>query len=188
MKLKFRAADPGDCEALVELVNSAYRGESSRQGWTTESHLLDGLRTDREMLLGLLGRPGHDTLLAYDEDGVLVASVNLERRSPQICYLGMFSVRPTYQAKGVGRLLLEHAQKFAKEHYGSSVIEMSVITVRTELIAWYERRGYRRTGRIIPFPVDPKFGVLKVPHLEMEMLEKSLHEISNLDEMFSANN
>ena len=172
MKLTFRTANLKDRETVAAFVNAAYRGESSSAGWTTESRLLDGLRTDSEMISDVMSRPDSHFLLAFNENSDLVGSVHLERRSPENCYLGMFSVRPTSQTQGIGKLLLAAAEKFACETYNSRLMEMTVITARTELIAWYVRRGYRQTGRMVPFPVDPKFGVLKVPFLEMEVLEK----------------
>jgi GNAT superfamily N-acetyltransferase len=174
MDLRFRTATSADCEALVELVNSAYRGESSQTGWTTESHLLAGLRTDREMIAEMLSRPDSHLLLAFDEESRLMASAHLERRSTGRCYFGMFSVRPSGQTRGIGKALLAQAEQLARDVYKSTAMEMTVITARTELIAWYVRRGYRQTKAMVPFPVDPKFGVLKVPFLEMEVLEKSL--------------
>lgn len=174
MNLSFRQATQDDCEALASLVNEAYRGESSASGWTTESHLLGGLRTDTQMLEGLVDRPVSQFLMAFDEGSKLVGCVHLEKRSEQDCYLGMLTVRPSGQTQGVGKSLLAQAENFARQIYLSKRMEMTVITVRHELLAWYERRGYRRTGRLIPFPVDPRFGLLKVESLEMEVLEKIL--------------
>jgi N-acetylglutamate synthase-like GNAT family acetyltransferase len=174
MDLSFRLASLPDCDALAALINDAFRGEKSKTGWTTESHLLDGLRTDAEDLKRIVGRTDSNVLMAYDADGKLIASVHLEKRADQTCYLGMFTVTPGLQTQGVGKTLLANAEKFAREIYQSSLMQMTVITVRRELIEWYERRGYLRTGKIIPFPVHEKFGVLKVESLEMEYLEKKL--------------
>ena len=174
MNLRFRIATHDDCEDLVELVNSAYRGEASERGWTTESHLLAGLRTDREMITELLNRPDSKLLLAFDEHSKLMGSVHQERRSSEKCYFGMFSVRPIGQARGIGKALLAQAEQFARDTYNVNTMEMTVITARTELIAWYVRRGYRQTKTMVPFPEDPRFGLLKVPFLEMEVLEKPL--------------
>jgi ribosomal protein S18 acetylase RimI-like enzyme len=177
MDLAFRLANQTDLGALAALINQAYRGDASRSGWTTESHLLDGLRTDEEDLRKLVDRSDSNILMAYDPSRVLIGSVHLESRQEQVCYLGMFTVSPHQQTQGVGKSLLANAEKFAREIYKSKTMQMSVITLRHELLAWYERRGYRRTGKLIPFPVHEKFGVLKVPFLEMEILEKSLASV-----------
>jgi ribosomal protein S18 acetylase RimI-like enzyme len=174
MELSFRLATEADCAQLAKLINEAYRGESSKKGWTTESNLLDGMRTDEEDLQKIVDRADSNILMAYSPENKLIASVHLERRFGQICYLGMFTVNPEIQAQGIGKSLLSNAEKFAREIYKSERMQMTVITERHELIAWYERRGYRRTGKLMPFPVHEKFGVLKVPKLEMEYLEKSL--------------
>lgn len=173
MKLMFRTAVASDNLDLEILINSAYRGESSRIGWTTEAELLDGLRTDAQDLLSHIGLEDKNLLLGFDEQNKLQGCVYLEKRGEN-CYLGMLSVSPPSQGAGIGKQLMEVAEKFARESYGANRMEMTVITERHELISWYERRGYHRTGRHVPFPVHPKFGVLKVAHLEMEILEKDL--------------
>jgi len=174
MNLMFRVATKEDCSKLADFVNAAYRGPSSSAGWTTESHLLAGLRTDEDMISDLVNRPNSNLVLAFDGDSNLLGSVHLERRSEENCYLGMFTVKPTSQTQGIGKSLLVYAEEFARDVYKSNTMEMTVITARTELIAWYERRGYRRTGKLVPFPIDPRFGVLKVASLEMEVLDKFL--------------
>ncbi len=174
MDLKFRPATQNDCESLATLINAGYRGDKSRAGWTTEADLLDGQRTDKNILQSLVAQKESNFLLAFDSKDNLLGCVHLEKRSITNCYLGMLTVNPTGQSQGVGRALLTRAEKFAKEVYGSSKMEMTVITLRHELMAWYERRGYRRTGKIVPFPVHPQFGVLKVASLEMEVLDKSI--------------
>jgi ribosomal protein S18 acetylase RimI-like enzyme len=174
MDLSFRLATTDDCGTLATMINEAYRGPTSKKGWTTESHLLDGLRTDKEDLLPIVGRADSNILMAYDSEKKLIGSVHLEKRPDQICYLGMFTVNPLLQAKGIGRDLLANAEKFAWEIYQAKRMQMTVITARKELIEWYERRGYRRTGKTIPFPIHEKFGIVKTGILEMEYLEKSL--------------
>jgi ribosomal protein S18 acetylase RimI-like enzyme len=174
MNLVFRRASQADCESMAALINSAYRGESSGAGWTSEARILGGLRTDAENLRGLVDRVESNFLVALNAQATLVGCVHLERRAQEVCYLGMLTVLPTGQDQGVGRALLAEAEKFAREFYQSKKIEMTVITLRHELLAWYERRGYRRTGSFVSFPVHPRFGVLKVDSLEMEILDKSL--------------
>lgn len=171
--LAFRAATPGDADAIVALVESAYRGEASRAGWTTEADLLDGRRTNAEDVLASIRRPSSQVLLAFRGDQLLAcAHVAVEDGAG---YFGMFSVRPTLQGAGLGRAVLAEAERIAREDYGMRTMRMTVIDVRDELIAWYERRGYRRTGVTKPFPYgDERFGLPRRPDLRFEVLEKPL--------------
>ncbi|BFV55210.1 GNAT family N-acetyltransferase [Kitasatospora sp. CMC57] len=171
--LTFRPAGPADVPALVELVESAYRGDASRAGWTTEADLLDGQRTDAEGVAAAIAAPGGVVLLA-ERDGELVACCQLEHRG-ETAYFGMFSVRPTQQGGGLGRMVLAEAERVARERWGVTALEMTVIVQRAELIAWYERRGYRRTGELSPFPYgDERFGVPRRPDLRFEKLVKAI--------------
>ncbi|RKS08748.1 ribosomal protein S18 acetylase RimI-like enzyme [Nocardiopsis sp. Huas11] len=169
----YRDADPADVPALVDLVNSCYRGDSSQQGWTTEADLLDGQRVDADGLLALLART--DTrLLVVELDGDLVACCEL-RRDGQDAYFGMFSVRPGRQGGGLGRIVLAEAERTAVAGWGSRRMRMKVIRQRTELIAWYERRGYKSTGNTEPFPYgDEAFGLPKRSDLEFVELVRDL--------------
>jgi GNAT superfamily N-acetyltransferase len=169
----FRLATPADIGAIVALVESAYRGDVSRKGWTTEADLLDGQRTDPISVAELLARPGCCILLG--ECGAeLVACANLERRGV-VAYFGMFSVRPDAQGTGLGRAMLAEAERIAKSDWKCTEMQMTVISVRDELIAWYERRGYRRTGIYSPFPYgDARFGIPKRDDLRFELLVKPL--------------
>lgn len=168
-----RPATNADVDALVSLVNSAYRGDSSRAGWTTEADLLGGQRTDPESLRTLIADP-QNVILLLEREGQLVACVNL-RRKPDRAYLGMLTVSPVLQSKGTGKELLALSEQWVLEHWGLKHIEMTVIVQRKELIAWYERRGYARTGHREPFPYgDARFGLPRRPDLEFEVLEKFL--------------
>ncbi len=175
--LDLRVAVEADAPALVALVNSAYRGDSSRAGWTTEADLLGGQRTDaaamREFLAGGAAR-GDAVMLLHEDAAGPLACVQLERRGER-AYLGMLTIRPTAQGGGLGRALLEGAERHARAAWGSRAIVMTVIEQRDELIAWYERRGYARTGRFAPFPYgDPRFGEPKRPDLRFVVMEKAL--------------
>lgn len=175
--LLFRAALPQDVEAIVALTESAYRGDASRVGWTTEADLLDGQRTDAREVAALIAREDVRLLLA-ERDGGLLACCVVERLSNEHAgdgYFGMFSVRPEAQGNGTGRALLAEAERVAQEDWHCRTMRMSVIDVRAELIAWYERRGYRRTGEYKPFPYgDPRFGIPKRDDLRFEWLIKDL--------------
>ena len=171
--LPSRLATAADVAALVELVNSAYRGASSKAGWTTEADLLDGQRIDAAGLANKLATPGNVVLL-HEQEGAPIACVHLERTGDD-CYLGMLTIRPTIQGAGLGRRLLEAAERWAVANWNSRRMHMTVIVQRTELIAWYERRGYARTGRIKPFPYgDEDFGLPRRDDLACEVLEKPL--------------
>lgn len=175
--LRFRAATPGDIEAIVALTESAYRGDASRAGWTTEADLLDGQRTDAPAVAALLARNDVRLLLA-EQEGLLLASCVLERLSGTHAgdaYFGMFSVRPDRQGHGTGRALLAEAERIARTEWRCPAMRMTVIDARTELIAWYQRRGYRRTGEHKAFPYgDARFGVPKRDDLRFEWLVKAL--------------
>jgi ribosomal protein S18 acetylase RimI-like enzyme len=171
--LSFRAAVPADVPAIVALVQRAYRGEASRAGWTTEADLLDGQRTDAEQVHALLSTAGSVVLLA-ERDGALAGCCHLERREGH-AYFGMFAVDPTAQGGGIGGTLLAEAERRAREEWDLPEQRMTVITARPDLIAWYERRGYRRTGARSPFPYgDERFGIPRRDDLEFETLAKSL--------------
>lgn len=175
--LAFRDATAADVAAVVALTQSAYRGAASRVGWTTEADLLDGQRTDADEVSALVANPDVHLLLAQ-RDGRVEASCVLEHLAGEHtgdAYFGMFSVRPEAQGHGTGRALLAEAERIARTEWHSPVMRMTVIDVRSELIAWYERRGYRRTGEHKPFPYgDAHFGIPKRGDLRFEWLVKTL--------------
>lgn len=165
---------------IARLVNSAYRGESARQGWTHETDLLGGQRTDPDTLAESLSGPNPATILVLRERAgdPIRACVLLEEvqgaHGIRRCYLGMLTVEPAFQARGVGRILLEAAEDHARS-MGAQVVVMTVIFLRDSLIAWYERRGYARTGETQPFPYgDERFGLPHRPDLHFVVLEKAL--------------
>jgi ribosomal protein S18 acetylase RimI-like enzyme len=160
-----------DIPALNRLVNSAYRGETSRKGWTTEADLLDGIRTDPEALEDMMEQPGAVILKCIGNDGDSLGCVFLKKTETQL-YLGMLTVLPALQGSGIGKKLLEASEQYAREQ-GCRKIVMTVISVRHELIAWYERKGYRTTGEKSPFPKDPRFGIPKQA-LEFVVMEKEV--------------
>ncbi|MFI9803883.1 GNAT family N-acetyltransferase [Streptomyces sp. NPDC052301] len=171
--LSFRDATDADVDALVALVESAYRGDASRAGWTTEADILEGQRTDPEGVLQVIKSPD-SRLLTVEQGGRIVACCQLEHRGDH-AYFGMFAVSPTLQGAGLGRTVIAEAERRALEAWGVSEMHMTVISVRNDLIAWYERRGYRRTGRMTPFPYgDERFGIPQRDDLQFELLVKKL--------------
>jgi ribosomal protein S18 acetylase RimI-like enzyme len=169
-KPSFRRATVEDAQAIADLINSAYRGETSRQGWTTEADLLDGLRTTPQEIRQLI--TGQDSfLLLCHRDAMLIGSVHVEKQGEQ-AYIGMFVVRPDIQGAGIGKHLLKEAETLARNSWEVNSYVMVVITSRHELIAFYERRGYRRTGELSEFPENPALWTPKVSGLKMEKMEK----------------
>jgi ribosomal protein S18 acetylase RimI-like enzyme len=188
-ELHFRDATLADVPAVVALVTSAYRGEASRAGWTTEADLLDGARIDPDLLRADIEREGSRVLLAELEAParqglhgsrdagtapalVACAHVAVEDGAG---YFGMFAVRPGLQRGGIGHALLREAERIVGEEWRLPLMRMGVIDLRDELIAWYQRRGYRRTGVFRPFPYgDTRFGIPRRDDLRFEVLEKPL--------------
>ena len=171
--LFFRAATQDDVDALVALVTSAYRGDVSRQGWTTEADLLDGNRIDPEVLRHDIERP-RSLVIVAERDGSMLACAHIAEESGA-GYFGMFSVRPDLQGAGIGDRVLAEAERVVREEWRLPAMHMTVIDLRDELIAWYERRGYRRTGVHKPFPYgDPRYGLPRRDDLRFEVLEKFL--------------
>jgi ribosomal protein S18 acetylase RimI-like enzyme len=168
----FRVATVADVPALVDLIESAYRGDASRAGWTNEADLLDGRRTDAASVAAAVEGPG-SRMMAVESGDELIACCQLERRDGH-AYFGMFAVRPTLQGGGLGKALLAEAERFARDEWGASEMHMTVLTAREELIAWYVRHGYTRTGETAPFPQNADVGVPLRGPLEFEVLVKPL--------------
>ena len=173
--LHYRDATVDDIPALVRLVTSAYRGEASRAGWTTEADLLDGERIDPAVLRADIERPRSRVLVA-ERDGVPVACAHVAVEG-DAGYFGMFAVRPDLQGGGMGHALLAEAERVVRDEWALPTLRMTVIDARGELIAWYERRGYHRTGIVKPFPYgDTRFGIPRRDDLRFDVLEKTFGE------------
>ena len=169
-----RTALTGDIPALHRLIESAYRGDSAKRGWTHEADLLGGQRTDPDKLAEVIADDQHHLLVA-EQDGAIIGCVDVMQVRDGVCYLGLLTVDPTLQANGLGRQLIAAAEGAAVEHFGAGRMEMTVIKQREELIAYYVRRGYVLTGETRPFPMaDARFGLPKTRELEFVVLEKVL--------------
>lgn len=170
-------ASAADIAELVQLVNSAYRGESSKKGWTTEANLLEGeLRVDAPALSSLMEQPGAIVLKYTNPEGKIAGCVYLHPQEAGL-YLGMLTVSPLLQAGGIGRQLMQAAETHARTA-GCSCIFMNVISLRSELIAWYERLGFYKTGETKPMTTDHRFGVPVQP-LEFVIMKKKIDPESN---------
>lgn len=164
-----------DVARLADLINSSYRAKGKDAGWTHEVGLLAGVRTDATVLRSLIAK-GEATILLMrrNSDGSPLGCISVEIREPTDCYLSLLAIDPEQQTSGYGRRLLAEAEAFARMR-GARTAGMTVIRQRENLIAWYERRGYRRTGELIPFPYDdPSVGTPLREDLELVVLRKAL--------------
>jgi ribosomal protein S18 acetylase RimI-like enzyme len=167
-----RIANLQDVTAVSQVLNSAYRGEASKQGWTTEAHLISGdTRANESMLTEILLMPGSVMLVLENEQEEIIGTMNLQHHGDRL-YLGMLSISPGLQGKGSGKKLLKAAEEYARYQQMKSIY-MTVITHRTELIDWYKRHGYVDTGERKPFPEDPATGK-HLQKLEFMVAEKML--------------
>ncbi|KZV92432.1 GNAT family protein [Exidia glandulosa HHB12029] len=175
MSSTFRTATPEDIDTIVALVTSAYRGESSRAGWTNEADLVAGIRITPAMVRADMERE-RSSIILLERDGQLIACGHVADEDGA-GYLGMFSVQPGLQGGGIGKLVLAEAERIVRDELGLKIMRMTVVDVREELIQFYERRGYARTGKFKPFPYDDeRFGVPLRPDLKFVVMEKSLQQ------------
>lgn len=172
--LLLRPAVAADVPRLVERIESAYRGASGQRGWTTETHLIDGQRTDAEEIAALLRTPHHTMLVLEGPGGHLTACCLVEQRATD-AYFGFFAVDPDQQGAGIGKRLLAAAEAFARDVLDAQTMRLSVIEQRAELIAWYERRGYTLTGDTLAFPYgEVRAGQPKRDDLRFLVMRKAL--------------
>ena len=173
-EITIRDATTADIPALHHLIESAYRGEASRAGWTTEADLLDGQRTDPDDLADVLSDPKQGMLTAW-RGTEQVGCILIADRGEGIGYFGMLSISPTLQGGGLGRRLVEAAHRTLADRFGAERVRISVFPQRETLIAWYERLGYRQTGDTLPFPYgNPRFGLPKRDDLYFVVMERPL--------------
>ncbi|MCR5872352.1 MULTISPECIES: GNAT family N-acetyltransferase [unclassified Sphingomonas] len=163
-----RPATAADLPRLHPVVERAYRGDSARQGWTHEADMLSDARTDLDTLATLI--EGNSRLLIALDGDTILGCVNVASRGNGLAYLGLLCVDPEIQARGIGKQLIAAAEATARDSFAADRIEMTVIDRRVELIAWYERHGYTRSGETRPFPV------LVDPPLTMTVLVKPLFD------------
>lgn len=172
MAYSIEIADATDIPKLVAIINQSYRGEGSKAGWTSEAYFVEGdKRTDKNDLLRHLDGANAVMLKAVNDGNEPSGCVYLQKRNGKL-YLGMLSVKPTLQKTGIGKLLMQASEKYAAQQ-GLSVIMMYVVSLRSELIEWYQKQGYRDTGIRIPFPDLPEYGRPMVP-IEFMIMEKQI--------------
>jgi ribosomal protein S18 acetylase RimI-like enzyme len=172
--LNFFKAELSDCEHLSQLINSAYRGEPSRQGWTTEADILDGVRTTTADLAKIV-QSTDQFILMGELNQEIVACMHCQRQTLSghpTAHFGMIAVKPTLQNKGHGKDLVAAAEAMTKRQWRAVGFYMVVISIRTEVIAFYERLGYERTGEFVDFPINPDKWQPKVAGLNLQYLAK----------------
>jgi len=156
-----------DAQEICELMNSAYRGE---EGWTTEADLVSGSRSTVEQIRDAIS-DNSNHFLVFRSNGKILSCINIES-TDGVAHIGSFAVAPALQGTGIGDRTIAMAEQYAKEVLSATRFSMLVLLPRKELIAFYERRGYRRTGRISPFPTQLNVGHPKIAELMVEELEK----------------
>jgi GNAT superfamily N-acetyltransferase len=168
----FRTANKFDAEAIAQLVNKAYRPETATAGWTHESDFVFGNRTSVIQVEEILSKPDSVILVGL-KDSEIVACVHVEKDGIY-SQIGMLAVNPKLQGAGNGKQLLAHAERYANENFGSEKFIMIVVSLRIELIAFYLRRGYQKTGTVWDYPLFAGVGIPKYPNLKIEVLEKTV--------------
>lgn len=169
MQPTLRIASASDASEIAALVNRAYRPSLHQRGWTHEADLVLGERTSPEQVLSLFGP--HSSILVLCEQAAILACVHVEH-SEAGAYIGMLATEPDYQSRGLGKNMLACAEQYAVEQFKAASFKMCVLSSRTELIAFYERRGYVRTGHVESYPVSAGVGRPLVTGLLVETLVK----------------
>jgi ribosomal protein S18 acetylase RimI-like enzyme len=171
---EFRLAVPTDAARLVTLIQSAYRGETSRDGWTSEADLVAGDRISLAGVRHIIATAG-SMMIVLEEGGGLTACCAITDRGEGLAYFGTFAVSPTAQGQGIGRRVMAEARRRAAQDFGASTMEITVLAQQAALLAWYERLGFRKTGEQRPFPADPVFARPLVDDLHFLVLTMDLN-------------
>ena len=169
--LRFTYATLDDVPRLSALIELAYRGSQAATGWTNETDILEGPRSSPSEVEQLIRDPDSRFVLALDHDE-LIGSALLKRHGDG-AYFGMFAIDPRLQQRGLGKAVMVHCEAAARELWNAKFLELAVISLRDELIDWYQRRGFRRTGERHPFPFDTATGALRTD-FDLVVLQKPL--------------
>lgn len=170
--VELTSAAEAEYSDIITMTNRAFREPAGQAGWKVET-LVDGQRIDESLLRDDMATPGA-RLLIWREGGEHMGHVRLDEGPDDAWYLAMLTVRPDRQDGGLGRTLLAAAEDFARAR-GGRRMRMTVVHQRSELIAWYVRRGYVVTGETKPFPYgDDRFGRPTQDGLFFDVLEKAL--------------
>jgi ribosomal protein S18 acetylase RimI-like enzyme len=171
--VSIRPARPADADVLTDLIRSAYRGQDSRAGWTSEADLVEGERISADQVRAMIS-DGGSLVLVGEDAGEIVACCQLRNQGAALAYFGTFAVSPQAQGAGLGRELMAEAERQAVAAFAANRLEMTVLAQQDKLIAYYERRGFRRTGETRPFPADPRYARPLRDDLHFVVLEKPL--------------
>ena len=169
---RYRKARPEDAEAITKLVNDAYRPTAAERGWTDESALVSGDRTSANQVKEAIARKNSVVLLSLLGEEV-VACVHVEQVRGD-AHIGMLSVSPQLQGAGIGKEILEYAENYAEQQFRAEKFVMLVVSLRSELLAFYRRRGYEPTGEVMDYPHSAGVGVPKRNDLKIQVLEKAV--------------
>lgn len=167
----FTFATPSDAERVHSLIERAYRGTVAATGWTNETELLEGPRSTLGEVAGIIADPQSRFVLAI-ANGSLIASA-LIKKYKDGAYFGMFAVDPDLQQGGIGKMHIARCEADARRLWNAKFLRLTVISLRDELISWYERRGFVRTGEHEPFPFDEAPGALRTD-FDLVVLQKPL--------------
>ncbi|HXH32561.1 MAG TPA: GNAT family N-acetyltransferase [Bacteriovoracaceae bacterium] len=174
LTFKTRRAAGSDAKDLCAVINSAYRGEPSKEGWTSEADLVGGLRIDLAGVSELLGLEKNHFIVAVNDADGLLGSVHVIEEAAGVLYFGLLAVNPKFQTAGIGKRLLAEVEKLAQVQ-GARKIRIMVLNVRDELISYYERRGFRLSGQEEKFPFEE---LLKVKGLKLVEMVKDLGPVT----------
>ena len=172
--LNFYKAELVDAETVAKLINSAYRGETSRKGWTTEADILDGLRTTTAEVGKIIKRKDAFMLIGVYRDEIIatICCEWQELAGQDTVHFGMIAVKPSLQNKGYGKKMIQAAEAMTLREWRVVGFHMAVISIRHELIAFYERLGYIKTGEFKDFPENSGLWQPKVEGLNLQYLAK----------------
>ncbi|KAJ9488798.1 hypothetical protein VN97_g4481 [Penicillium thymicola] len=161
-ELNFRVATEKDAAQLQQLVESAFRAEDSRKGWTDDLGLSSSFHLDVQDILAMINKLDSVMLMATDDQNTLVGSIGTSKRDANQARLYMLAVDTSVQRGGIGRQILAYAEDYCQQTWGVTTLGLNALSNREELISWYSRRGYKPTGETSPFPRE-KFENLVLP-------------------------